>query len=76
MSTQHPNLTANEESADEGIIMPEMADFHGASMVFAPLHPIRPGGHRVVKKECQTAIRVPSDHLPNSKEGHQVTTGV
>ena len=56
--------------------MPEVADIHATSMVFGLLRLTRPGGHREVKKEGQTAVRVPSDQAPNSQEGHKVTSTV
>ena len=65
-----------KKNADGGIIKPEMADFHGASMAHRTLATDTARRTLSGQAEGQKAGRVPRGQLPNSKEGHQVTTRV
>ena len=60
----------------EGLhIMPEMADFHGVSGLWTlAIDMVRRTLSGQV--EGQAAGRAPRGQVPNSKEGHQVTTRV
>ena len=70
MSTQHPQLTANEKAQTEVFSCLKMADSRAASMVFGPM---RPGGARAVKERAKLPWGRLMVRMPNSQEGHQVT---
>ena len=69
-------LTANEKSAEGGIIKPEMADFHRASSIDDRRTLATDMARRTLngQAEDQTAGRAPGGQVPNSKKGHQLST--